>query len=126
MIGGKEMNTFPTGTDSKTARRLLMFIEEFRKISPFINAGQIAIFLHIAAVPGNQGISMKDIERRTGISSSAVSRNVLALSETEKVGKPGHNLVETFDDLQDRRNKLVRLKPKGVRVYNTLIELLGR
>ncbi|MER9596094.1 helix-turn-helix domain-containing protein [Mesorhizobium sp. M0244] len=128
------MNVTSMKSDNKTARRLLSFIEEFRKLSPNIQAGQIAVFLHIMGEPG---ISMKDIERRTGLSSTAVSRNVLALSEWFKhprpavgdhpavPGEPGHDLVETVEDPADRRNKIVRPKPKGVRVYNTLIQLLG-
>lgn len=116
------ISEFQQGADSKTARRLLGFVEEFRKLSPDIQAGQIVVFLHIAGTPG---IPMKDLERRSGLSSSAVSRNVLALSEWNKKDVPGHDLVETYEDLDDRRNKRVRLKPKGKRVYNTLIELLG-
>ncbi|MDW9519150.1 MarR family transcriptional regulator [Sinorhizobium meliloti] len=108
--------------DNKTARRLLSFIEEFRKLNPNIQAGQIAVFLHIMAKPG---ITMKELEKATNLSSTAVSRNVLALSEWFKVGEPGYDLVETYDDPQDRRNKRVRPKPKGMRVYNTLIQLLG-
>ncbi|PLP55568.1 MarR family transcriptional regulator [Mesorhizobium loti] len=113
------MNT--QSADNKEARRLLSFIEEFRKLSPNIQAGQIVIFLHIASKPG---ISLKELERRTGLSSTAVSRNVLALSEWVKKDVPGHNLVETYDDLDDRRNKLVKLKVAGNRIYDTLLNLV--
>ena len=112
----------PSAADNKTARRFLAFIEEFRKLNPNIQAGQIAVYLHIMSKPG---ITMKELERATGLSSTAVSRNVLALSETFKAGEPGFDLVETYDDPQDRRNKRVRPKTKGVRVYNTLIQLFG-
>lgn len=108
--------------DSKTARRLLSAVEEFRKLNSNIQAGQIAVFLHIMAKPG---ITMKELERLSGLSSTAVSRNVLALSEWFKAGEPGYDLVETYDDPEDRRNKRVRAKAKGTRVYNTLIQLLG-
>ncbi len=118
------MSTSPISStvDSKTARRLLSFIEEFRKLNSNIQAGQIAVFLHIMAKPG---ITMKELEKATNLSSTAVSRNVLALSEWFKTGEPGFDLVETYDDPQDRRNKRVRPKAKGTRVYNTLIQLLG-
>lgn len=128
------MRQFEKAADHKTSRRLLSFIEEFRKLSPNIQAGQIAVFLHVMAEPG---ISMKDIERRTGLSSTAVSRNVLALSEWFKqprpaiIGKPaipgvpGHGLIEAYEDPWDRRGKIVAPKLKGVRVYNTLIQISG-
>lgn len=108
--------------DNKTARRLLSFIEEFRKLNSNIQAGQIAVFLHVMAKPG---ITMKELERATGLSSTGVSRNVLALSEWFKKGEPGYNLVEAYDDDEDRRVKRVRPKPKGTRVYDTLTQLLG-
>ncbi|WP_085025261.1 MarR family winged helix-turn-helix transcriptional regulator [Ensifer aridi] len=114
--------TISPAADNKTARRLLSFIEEFRKLNPNIQAGQIAVFLHIMAKPG---ITMKELEKATGLSSTAVSRNVLALSEWYKADVPGYDLVETFDDPHDRRNKRVRAKQKGQRVYNSLIQILG-
>lgn len=105
----------------KTVRRLLGFIEEFRKLSPEIQAQQIVVFLHVIGKPG---ITLKELERLTGLSSSSVSRNVLALSAVYKKGVPGHNLIETFDDPDDRRSKRAKPKARGIAVYNTLVEIL--
>lgn len=56
---------------------------------------------------------MKDLQSRVGLAKSSVSRNVAALSHQHRLGKPGHGLVEAYEDPEDRRNKLVRLTPKG-------------
>lgn len=106
--------------DDNTARRLLSFIEEFRKLNPNMTAGVISTFLNVMAKPG---ITMKELEHNTGLSSSAVSRNVQMLSAWVKKGEKGFDLVETYDDDEDRRVKRVRPKQKGIRIYNTLTQL---
>jgi len=116
------VSTISPAVDNKTSRRLLGIIEEFRKLNPNIQAGQMVVFLNIMAKPG---ITMKELERATGLSATAVSRNVMALSEFSKADTPGYDLVESYDDIHDRRNKRVRPKASGVRVYNSLIDQLG-
>lgn len=62
--------------------------------------------------------------RSLGISKSSVSRNVAALSQLHRLGRPGHNLVEAYEDPEDRRNKRVRLTSKGRAVALRLAELV--
>jgi DNA-binding MarR family transcriptional regulator len=117
------MNTFAgRQTENKTARRLLSFIEEFGKLDAEMQIQQIAVFLHVMGKPE---ITMRELEQATGLSSSSVSRNVSALSKVHRKGQPGHDLVVTFEDAMDRRIKRVRPTPKGTKVYNTLISILG-
>ncbi|MER8582655.1 winged helix DNA-binding protein [Mesorhizobium sp. M1423] len=117
------MNTFAgRQTENKTARRLLSFIEEFGKLDPEMQIQQIAVFLHVMGKPG---VTMRELEQLTGLSSSSVSRNVSALSKTHRKGQPGHDLLATVEDPMDRRIKRISPTSKGTKVFNTLISILG-
>ncbi|MGN6548771.1 MAG: hypothetical protein ACTHJ3_02600 [Pararhizobium sp.] len=117
------MNTIAARQDNKTARKLISLIEEFRKLDPEIQAQQIVLFL---SVVGSPEITMKELEQRTGLASSTISRNMSSLGKMHRNGKPGHDLIAAYEDPADRRFKRVKPTPKGIRVYNSLIELLAR
>ena len=114
---------------NKTARKFIGFVEEFRKLNPEIQAQQISLFLHIVAAPD---LTIKELAQRAGLSlGGTTTRNVEALTERRKVyvkGEPqiveGHGLVTVYEDLMDRRFKRVKPTEKGLRVYDTLVQLL--
>jgi len=59
----------------------------------------------------NQG----DLEELTGVKRSSNSRNIAKLGMGEHPAvAPGPNLLENFEDLGNRRLKMVRLTPKGM------------
>lgn len=106
-------------TENKTARRLMSLVEEFQKIEPDLPSHGWWMFLFIA---GNPDISMSDIQRRTGLASSTISRNIAWLGKQKKADVPGLNLVVAYEDPTNRRSKLVKLTPRGVAVYNSLVQ----
>ncbi|RWP18887.1 MAG: MarR family transcriptional regulator [Mesorhizobium sp.] len=118
------------GVENKTARKFISFIDEFRKLNTEMQAGQIALFLHIVATPD---LTIKELAQRAGLlEGGTITRNLDALSESRKVnnkGKvemvPGHGLITLYEDPLDRRFKRVKPTNKGLRVYNTLVQLLG-
>jgi DNA-binding MarR family transcriptional regulator len=122
--------TVSRGVENKTARKFIAFIDEFRKLNAEMQAQQISLFLHIVAQPE---LTIKEYAQRAGLGDGGpISRNIEALSETRKLlikGKselvPGHGLIETYEDPLDRRFKRVKPTQRGLRVYNTLIQLLG-
>ncbi|MER8510921.1 helix-turn-helix domain-containing protein [Mesorhizobium sp. M0571] len=124
------MNAGTRGVENKTARKFIAFIDEFRKLNAEMQAQQISLFLHIVAQPE---LTIKEYAQRAGLGDGGpISRNIEALSEKRKVmvaGKPelvdGHGLIETYEDPLDRRFKRVKPTQRGLRVYNTLIQLLG-
>ncbi len=94
-------------------------IELFRTLDPEIQAQGLSTFLTIAMsdpVP----ISMRDLAEAVGIAQSSCSRNVASLGQIHRHGRPGHQLVESYEDPMDRRNKLVKLTPKGRRFAQML------
>ncbi|MER8406968.1 hypothetical protein NKH16_19930 [Mesorhizobium sp. M1307] len=128
--------TISTPVENKTARKFIAFIEEFRKLNKEMQANQIALFLHVAAQPD---LTIREYSQRADLGDGGtITRNLDALSPTRKVlqkdpqtGKQvpalvdGYGLIELYEDAMDRRFKRVKLTPRGVRVYNTLIQILG-
>jgi DNA-binding MarR family transcriptional regulator len=94
-----------------------------RDLDQEMQAQTALTFLHIACAAPND-ISMRELKGRLGISGSSISRNVAALSKHHRLGKAGHDLVESYEDSMDRRNKLVRLTPKGKSFAFRLSDLL--
>lgn len=69
---------------------------------------------------------MQEIEKQTGWSQAAVSRNVAKLGIGITEGRPGSKLVEAFEDPTYRRRKIVRLTRKGRELSDELDELVRR
>jgi DNA-binding MarR family transcriptional regulator len=80
---------------------------EYRKTMPL---QYVTVFLLVAS-DENQNFST--YATRQGTSQSLMSRHIADLGKVNRYHKPGFGLVETYDDLMDRRNKLVRLTPRG-------------
>lgn len=68
------------------------------------------ILLEIAISPG---LSMADLEEKTGLHQSNISRNIATMCEWEKLGVPGTNLVAKVTDPAAANRMLVFLTAKG-------------
>lgn len=93
------------------------------EIDPAMPWQQGLVFLTVA-LAGDEGIDMVDLGREVALSKSAVSRNVGALGEWHRMGRPGLGLVETFTDYEDRRRKPVRLTAKGKAALRKILNRL--
>lgn len=108
------------------ALALAAVLDEFRGRAPDIAANTMVVFFHVAAQPG---IRMKELERLTSLSSSAVARNVSFLSDQDwrrdSVGKrlPGLDLVVAVTDPFDGRSKVVTLTPRGRKMFDKVAAL---
>lgn len=101
--------------------KLLLVIEEFRKIDPVLPIQTAAAFLHIAsATEDGTPIPMSKLRDALGISSSSVTRNVQVLSFRTDERRGGHDLVVTVPDEEDSRARGALLTPKGRRVWKTI------
>jgi DNA-binding MarR family transcriptional regulator len=106
-------NTLNRVSLSKVAAAL----EEFRKLDAQMPPQMMQTFLWVCV---HDGITMKDLADRVGISQSSMSRNVAALSKQHRLGKPGYDLIAATEDPAERRRKIVTLTPKGKRVAASL------
>lgn len=67
----------------------------------------LTVCLHGGEVP------MQEIEKATGWSQAAISRNIAKLGAGITMDDAGARLVETFEDPQWRRRKIVRITARG-------------
>lgn len=101
----------------------LLMLEEFRKLDPEMPLQTAATFLTIAL---EEGITMKRLGEKLGISQSSCSRNVAVLSKHHRLNKPGHDLVYAAEDPVERRRKIVCLTAKGKRILESIVNILEK
>lgn len=105
--------------------KTLQLLDALKRLAEEFETGdapltQAIVFLTIASA-GDEGISMRDLAKAAGVSTSAVSRHVSTLGEWSWRKRPGLKLVEQRVDYEDRRNKPVHLTPKGRRVLEKVL-----
>lgn len=104
---------FQIDTDTMNKKALtcaIRVIEEFRRISPEMQAQQMLTTLLIAS---EQGITVKELAERIGISQAAASRCVADWTGWTYRKEQGPDYIEPKVDLMDTRRKPLHLKPKG-------------
>lgn len=118
-------------TKDKTAhdlQRLLRVVETIRKTYPRMELGQLSVLLRVLLKPGIRAMGMT---KETGLTASAVSRNVLALSDrsylTDESGsnRRGLDLITQITDPLDSRARLLAPTARGRRLATRLSDLLG-
>lgn len=98
---------------------LISALGTFRTVSPQANTGALLVFAIVADQPG---ITIGELERRAGMTSSAASRHVSVLSSTgdKARNQPGMGLLQRTTDSVDARIKHVSLTTKGIEIANKI------
>ena len=102
-----------TALDEQTrllTRNLMKVLEGFREQDGEMPVQQMLVLLWIAS---NEGKTQRELIAALSMAPSTSSRNIAALSEVHRLGKPGLGLVTWSDHPTDRRIKLLMLTPKG-------------
>ncbi|MGR9178452.1 hypothetical protein ACU8OR_23270 [Rhizobium leguminosarum] len=103
--------------------KAFQFIEKFRELFPDIPMQTISVFLIIAMKPG---ISQRELLKLMGTSQSGVSRNVMALGDVNRHGKPGLGLIVQLRDPFDARQISLGLSPTGKMLVDRVIASLSK
>lgn len=101
---------------NKKMKKLQNILAELISIDPEFPIQWVTVFAEIAS---EEGISLKDVSDRTGISMSVMSRTIGALSNARRMGKP-YGLVVVKHAKDDRRRKELFLSAKGKKLVSTL------
>lgn len=111
-------------TERQLAIILIEVLNEVRgDLDPEMQVQTLLTFLHAVRQPGS---TMKEIGNLTNQTQASMSRNISALSQVSRHGKPGLNLVHTYEDPMERRRKVVELTPKGQKFMKTLQGKINR
>jgi DNA-binding MarR family transcriptional regulator len=75
-------------------------------------------------VATEEGLNISTYAKRAGISGSLMARHLEDLGDLNRYRQPGFGLVEQFSDPMDRRNRLMRLTPKGRGIAQKICDAL--
>ncbi len=92
--------------------RILRSIELALDCAPGLTLTQFLVFLVVADA---EGIRLKDLGTRIGVSQAVTSRNVRALIPADEPGAlhPAHGLLTLMRDRYDGRGRRAALSPSG-------------
>lgn len=99
--------------------RMIGMLEEVQRLDREMPAHTLMAFLLVASA-GQAGITQNELQQKLGMSGAAVSRNVAFLSKPRGIGLPGHGLVDSDIDPENRRHRRLTLTPKGERLAEKL------
>lgn len=77
-------------------------------------------------VAQNPGITQRAIYETLGTNDSVASRTVAILSDVGSRNTPGLDLIEVKINPQDRRERILRLTPKGKRLMDDIVADFSR
>jgi DNA-binding MarR family transcriptional regulator len=118
-ISAPTLSTEEEETVLKMLRIVEIFMPDDHRDMPI---QMVRLFL-IAAM--NQGLGTVDLANKAGLPVSVASRYLIDLAERNRYGEDGHYLVEQRIDIQNRRQRPVRLTPKGRVTIRALCRILG-
>lgn len=101
---------------NKKLKKLQNILQELTTVDPEFPIQWALVFIEIAM---EEGISLKDVSDRTGISMSVMSRTIGALSNARRMGKP-YGLIAVRHAKDDRRRKELYLSAKGRKLAEKL------
>lgn len=98
-------------------------LKPFRSLRETMPLQYVTAFLLVATDP-DQNVTA--YATRAGTSQSLMTRHLADLGHVNRYHEEGFGLVEAYEDIMDRRNKLIRLTPKGKHVVWEMCEAMKR
>lgn len=99
-----------------TAEERAVLVNTLKALEPFANLRHTMPLQYVTAfmlVATDEGLNVTEYARRAGTSQSLMTRHLADLGTTNRYHEAGFGLVESFEDVMDRRHKLIRLSAKG-------------
>lgn len=116
-------NIKPSVSDAQrgTLEKLNRALEPFRAERGTMPLQYVTAFLLVAT---DEHLNVSEYAKRAGTSQSLMTRHLADLGEVNRYHEEGLGLVEGYDDLMDRRNRLIRLTAKGKSIAWKVCEAL--
>ena len=91
-------------------KMMLAGLDPFFRLRPTIPARCVQAFFLVAE---KEGLAITEYGKRAGMSLTTMSRNLIDLGERDRKHEEGPGLVESHENIMNRRETLYRLTPKG-------------
>ena len=89
---------------------MLAGLDPFFRLRPTIPARCVQAFFLVAE---KEGLPIGEYAKRAGISATTMSRNLIDLGARDRNHEEGPGLVESHENIMNRRETCYRLTPKG-------------
>ena len=102
----------PKRSEEQTAviHSMLAGLDPFFRLRPTIPARCVQAFFLVAE---KEGLAVSEYAKRGGLSAITMSRNLIDMGERDRNHEEGPGLVESHENIMNRRETLYRLTPKG-------------
>lgn len=101
----------PIPADQRAAlKKALTMLAPFRSVRETMPLQYVTAFLLVAT---EEGLNVSEYAKRAKTSQSLMTRHLSDLGVVNRYHEEGFGLVEGYEDLMDRRNRLIRLTEKG-------------
>jgi DNA-binding MarR family transcriptional regulator len=108
-----------------TAEQRALLKATLNAMKPFRNLRETMPLQYVTAfmlVATDEGQNVSTYAKRAGTSQSLMTRHLADLGKINRYHEEGFGLVEAYDDMMDRRNRLIRLSAKGKHVVWEMYE----
>jgi DNA-binding MarR family transcriptional regulator len=114
--------------DTERARRskmraVLKSMDHFIALSRTMPVTEAQVFLYVSL---NEGKSLVDLVKLTGLKQATLSRYLLDLSDKARGGGPGFGLVKRESDPTELRKNMYSLSAQGRNMLSSIIEDIDR
>jgi DNA-binding MarR family transcriptional regulator len=102
----------PRRSEEQTAviHSMLAGLDPFFRLRPTIPARCVQAFFLVAE---KEGLAVSEYAKRGDLSAVTMSRNLIDMGERDRNHEEGPGLVESHENIMNRRETLYRLTPKG-------------
>jgi DNA-binding MarR family transcriptional regulator len=112
-----------TGAERDALKTLARALEPFRNVHNSLPLQYCQTLLAIAIEPD---MTTNEIAEATGIPAHTVSRQLADCGKTNRYHRPGYGLVETREDVMDRRFHRTNLTPLGRALAGQVVKAMGK
>lgn len=99
-----------TSQEKAALKTTLEALKPFKALRASMPLQYVMAFLQVAL---EEGLTVTEYAKRANTSQSLMTRHLADVGETNRYHEQGFGLVEQFDNVMDRRERLIRLTAKG-------------
>lgn len=114
----------PRRSDDQLAviKSMLAGLDPFFRLRPTIPARCVQAFFLVAQ---QEGLAINEYAKRGALSPITMSRNLIDMGERDRNHEEGPGLVESHENIMNRRETLYRLTPKGRALLASITKALN-